>query len=850
MTHHIQLTRAQAPNTIAKRHIQADRRRIHDPPKSESALHLNYLIQKFKMLNAELQIDTDSRRNVFQQLTVNSRFYYSEALGELDRLESQGIRVEVDGMTKEELCAYLHDLQRKTLLPEYLNSCRTLLDNLDISWHYPAPRLFLVLPEDLDSWDASDPATHSFRLFFMCDHWRYGDALEDIPQHVHLSNHPGYSIKRPQEFFQIYGDYALRVLQMVERGYSDNHFKISPLDTFKILWGHDPVITGSQISRDTIGSLVDKAIAYLQQLSPPKLIKEPSLTKKQAADIKTYLDAQEGVNTRGNLHRVFRFDSSAVLATLGAYWMCPVHSQECLNHEVLEALMDFVEDRGGNVNMQQATLKVDLGSETEADQFCQLLQDTEHIFNVTTKLCWKATRSSVKKLCQGVARANARALELDGVGLDIHPQDRVKCMKDFFGDIILQSTGLMAIALFNYPRPQAQCLYLRRIFLELQSSLPQSSFNWMRLDQVGEKFSFSFSRAKQVSDLHAVASEFTSALEENGIETTAALVTIGSYELNYVFVFDLEKLAFVEYFCKDMKSDRNAHFSGTARKLTVHFNDPQFDNGLSDVVQVNSMLENLNVSYYGQNILYYTENIVRLWLNSSTTSQLTLIDRMRDTQGRVVARLARRRDCSILEAITAISAHKTDACPNDCKRQLDLSKEILFLQWNCDHVFSRLSDYSASFLEMATVQHPSVLTLLTLDTSQLSRQGLTSIQNILRQSHLEQLIIICTPIDPKISDSVAKALGSVQWSTLKSLRFLGAHIDAWIRLWMSPHNNPLTISASGEGPRLRQLYLCSTASNRQQLLHTSALFIHGLVYLSPSIEVIFKNIILDEHFLP
>lgn len=849
MSHRIQLAATQTSNTIAKQNSKTDQGRILDPPKFESALHLDHLLRMFKMLNAELLTNTDSDRSMFQQLAVNSRFYYSEALGELNRLESLGIRVQVDGMTMEELRTHLHDFQQKTLLPEYQNSCLTLLDNLEISWHYPAPRLFLVLPTDLDSWDASEPATHSFRLFFMCDHWKHDDDPEDITQHVHLSNHSGYNIKRPQEFFQIYGDYALRVLQMVDRGYSNDHYKISSLDTFKILWGHDPVVTGSQISKDTIGSLVYKAIAYLQQLSPPKLIKEPTLTRKQAAEIKTYFNVQEGANTRGSLHRVFRFDPSAVLTTLGAYWMCPVHSQEQLNHEVLEALMDFVEDRGGNVNMQQATLKVELSSATEADQFSQLLQDAKHIFNVTVKLCWKATRLSVEKLCQGVASANARALELDGVGLDIHPQDRVKCMKDLFGDVVLQSTGLMSIALFNYPRPQAQCLYLRRVSLELQSSLPQSAFNWMRLDQVGEKFWFWFSRARQVSDLHAVASDLTSALEENGIETTTAMVTIGSYEWNYVFVFDLKTLTFVEYFCKDMKSDRNVHFAGTVRELTVHFDDPQFDKGLSDAVQANNLLEKLNVSYYGQNMLYYTENVVRLWLNSSTTSQLTLIDRMRDTQGRVVARLARRCDSRILEAITAITPHDTGAYPNDHELQLDLSKDVEFLHWDCDHVFSPLSDYSASFLEMVTEQHPSVLTLFTLDTSQVSHQGLVSIQNILRRSRLEQLIIVCTPIGPRISDSVAKALGSVQWSTLKSLKFLGVHIDAWIRLWMSPHSNPFTPNATGDDLRLLNLHLQGAGSVPQSLSHMSALFVHGLIYASPSIEVHLENITMDELFL-
>lgn len=43
-------------------------------------------------------------------------------------------------------------------------------------------------------------------------------SQEDIPQILHLSSHPGYNIKRPQELLQDYGDHMLSVLMMVKRG--------------------------------------------------------------------------------------------------------------------------------------------------------------------------------------------------------------------------------------------------------------------------------------------------------------------------------------------------------------------------------------------------------------------------------------------------------------------------------------------------------------------------------------------------------------------------------------------------------------------------------------------------------
>lgn len=254
-----------------------------------------------------------------------------------------------------------------------------------------------------------------------------------------------------------------------------------------------------------------------------------------------------------------------------------------------------------------------------------------------------------------------------------------------------------------------------------------------------------------------------------------------------------------------------------------------------------------------------------MWLHSPTTSGLTLIDRIRDslesydniqgystvpdhmvdTHGRILARLARRRSSHLSNSNVILDANTH---PSSCQQQASVPAGIEFLQWDCDEIFYQLDDYLISILDVATDQHPFVLILFTLDISQLTCHGFTTVQKILRRSHLEHLTIVCTHIDASISDSVAQVLGSVQWSTLKSLKLLGDHIDAWMSLWMSSHNNPFT-RATGDGPRLLSLHLQSTGSVPQLLSHTSALFVHGLVYSSPSVEVLLKNVILKELFL-
>jgi len=79
----------------------------------------------------------------------------------------------------------------------------------------------------------------------MCDNQKEDGALEVLPQHVRLSNHPGYRIKRPYEFVQKYGDYILSLLQMIKHGYTDRFYDIPPLDTRSrvvaqlVIEGHD-----------------------------------------------------------------------------------------------------------------------------------------------------------------------------------------------------------------------------------------------------------------------------------------------------------------------------------------------------------------------------------------------------------------------------------------------------------------------------------------------------------------------------------------------------------------------------------------------------------------------------------
>ncbi|KAI9237871.1 MAG: hypothetical protein BYD32DRAFT_436242 [Podila humilis] len=218
--------------------------------------------------------------------------------------------------------------------------------------------------------------------------------------------------------------------------------------------------------------------------------------------------------------------------------------------------------------MQQATVKVELGSTVEAIQFLSVLAGTKHTFDVSIKLKWTDTLPFVEKLYRDIGSTKTVALELDG---------------------FLKS----ALMLIEVPED--------------------------------------------------------------------AVVTINNrcmaYEFSWIGSFDLKALVFVE---------------------------------------------ELNVSYYEYTLLSYAENIVRIRLNSTTPSRLTLIKRMVDTRGRTVLQLAPRCGARLLESIIAPDPARFDANTSIWLQQPSALLGIDFLQWDCDHVFSQLFDYSAAFLDTAT----------------------------------------------------------------------------------------------------------------------------------------------------
>ncbi|KAG0082740.1 hypothetical protein BGZ93_009208 [Podila epicladia] len=775
---------------------------LHDPllTQGQLSIPLKHLIDKCQYLIEHLETTANGDRFTFRQTIANAQYYHSMATKRLEILDQDRVRALVDGKDRASLLRQLRELEQQMSIWEYRNTCRSMSQGKICRREYTTSSLFIVLPSNLRSWDDSDPKTHQFRLYFLCDIRKAESAPKDSPQYVHLSNHPGYTLDQPLEFLQTYGDYVLKMLRMIKHGYSDDIYEIPPLKSLKILWNCDPHVFGKHLTQKTIQSLVDKAILYLIQLAPPKSIMEPGLTRHQSAAIKVYL--QEG-GAVADLHRYINHSQDV-------FWMCQHHKRQSFGHgSRLAQLKYFVRDHGGNLDMQQATLKVEVGSPIDVDRLRTLLASTNHIFDLSIKLNWKPTRRYLRQLCLDLAKTKTITLEIDGITPDIYPQDSLQCSKDIFADSIIPETKLPFITLLNYPRPQEQCIHMGQFSIQSAIPPPKSCHSWMELRSGLETFGGQLSKVQVAADCTRVVSNMRAAVRKYGLPEKT-LVTF--YKDTWKVVVDLQKGTFVEVYSQDLSCPKSLLSLSTIQKLTVDRTVAEFDRELGRIIQANKDMSELHISTKGRNVLYEAERIARLRRNALRPLCLTLFDRIKGYRGRMVA--------EVDIGGGSFIAHATEHDP----------VEPELLRWDC-----KLSDHIASFLDATSQQHPAVLVSFTVDISCLTADGLISVQNVLRRSNLDHLHILCNPIAPDMCDPIAQVLSSVQWPTLKSLVLSGACIEDWLQLWR------LT-----SAPQLLSLRVQGTESVLQELSHSSVLWIYRLVFGAPLVDLAFEYVLFQD----
>ncbi|KAG0022179.1 hypothetical protein BGZ81_008640 [Podila clonocystis] len=224
-------------------------------------------LKDYKNMLDWLRIKSFRNKDEFLQSLAAEQYFLKTVLNSLTQVklcdgsiqrEVEEIRQEISKLDQQRQRGIL--LHRNELM--FLKACGQM--------RHPPNQLFIVLPEIPSQWDPLDPATHAFRLYFMCNNTNDSVWSQEYhpSNHIHITTHPGYTIKQPQKFLRHYGQHILHVLDVVKHGFYYLHFNIPELDTFEILKGAGTVPL-HHLSKDNIRLLVDTAISYIQALPVP-----------------------------------------------------------------------------------------------------------------------------------------------------------------------------------------------------------------------------------------------------------------------------------------------------------------------------------------------------------------------------------------------------------------------------------------------------------------------------------------------------------------------------------------------------------------------------------------------------
>lgn len=291
----------------------------------------------------------------------------------------------------------------------------------------PPNPLFLVLPSNLDQWDEADTAAHSFRLYFLYDGAEMFNHLHQPSirsGEAHLPCHPGYDVNRPHEFLQQHGDHALAVLLMIKYGYVlTDH--ISPvLDSF--MNRHPEVTPHHDLTKDNIGPLIDKVIAYIQAL--PRRNRS-TLTDGRCWDVKPFLHHNDFDNETGDMFiQQFYYHIRYI-------WGCePCFSGLGWN----TTQQHYIQSFGGTFDPHNDTIRVSLSSKSEVNRLVQFsrrevgTKDSEAFVRIS----WNASRNKLRQVCEQLVGAGFRVLHVHGISSSVASQRSIEFNCSSFGRII------------------------------------------------------------------------------------------------------------------------------------------------------------------------------------------------------------------------------------------------------------------------------------------------------------------------------------------------------------------------------------------------------------------------------
>ncbi|KAF9963988.1 hypothetical protein BGZ70_007073 [Mortierella alpina] len=280
---------------------------------------------------------------------------------------------------------------------------------------YPIPRLFVVLPEDPSKWDAINPFTNNFRLYFLCEcgeHTQSSNADSKIPHHIHLAMHEGYLIKRPTEFFQQYGAYALTILKMLKFGITVAGVAIPALPLLINTESMGKVATSLKHWQESIKRGVDQAISHIDDAltydggAAEQMENKEALEGADLRKLDTFLMHKDGDKVLGNLNRVVTDEGHVK-------WVCIDHYRENYQESTSKDFQRMLDSVGGSFDKTFGRMKVTLRSTVLAKLFFSALGKARSVYELGVTFDWACTSGDLDALESALKTSRVATLSLD-----------------------------------------------------------------------------------------------------------------------------------------------------------------------------------------------------------------------------------------------------------------------------------------------------------------------------------------------------------------------------------------------------------------------------------------------------
>ncbi|KAF8980068.1 hypothetical protein BGZ46_004656 [Entomortierella lignicola] len=324
------------------------------------------------------------------------------------------------------------------------------------------PRLFIVLPKTTRLHDRmKKPFFNQFQLFFLCECGAHTLSKGTKLKHeIHFTNHAGYALDRPIEFFQKCGSYILAMMLAVKHGVTAPGHVITPLAYLNFAKKFNSSQKDDALTKNT--ALMDAMITFLQEQDGDHLGRETDscsvhseLDSTSTAEmeglqeLKSYLRVPDQDNGFGGLCRFVTPEGHVK-------WICSEHYREIYKAAAIKQLQNIVKSNNGIFNLAEGKIIITLISNSSAKQLYSAMINAGNIQELEITLQWDATLDDLRAFAAAIIKANIVRLSLNGFSFKKPSRDYANDSHRYDPLMQLMSNGRLQ----SFQLKEFNCFYL------------------------------------------------------------------------------------------------------------------------------------------------------------------------------------------------------------------------------------------------------------------------------------------------------------------------------------------------------------------------------------------------------